>query len=73
MYDMENDPSQTKNVIDQFPKVAEAMNAHYDQWFDAALPNMVNEDAPLEGHNSFHLLYWDQYNLPVPPLRKRNK
>ena len=73
LYDMENDPSQTKNVIDQFPKVAEAMNAHYDQWFDAALPNMVNEDAPLEGHNSFHLLYWDQYNLPVPPLRKKNK
>ncbi|MEC7497468.1 MAG: sulfatase-like hydrolase/transferase, partial [Planctomycetota bacterium] len=73
LYDMENDPSQTKNVIDQYPKVAEAMNAHYDQWFDAALPNMVNEDAPLEGHNSFHLLYWNQYNLPVPPLRKKNK
>ena len=71
LYDMEKDPSQTTNVIEQHPEVAKAMNDHYDRWFDEALPNMVNEDAPLEGHNTFHLLYWKQYNMPVPPLKKK--
>ncbi len=71
LYDMEQDPSQTTNVIEQYPEIAKAMNDHYDRWFDQALPNMVNEEAPLEGHNTFHLLYWKQYNLPVPPLQKK--
>lgn len=71
LYDMENDPSQTTNVIAQHPEVAAAMNAHYDKWFDKALPNMVNEDAPLTGHNTFHLMYWKQYNMEVPPVKER--
>ena len=68
---MDQDPSQKNNVIQDYPEVAKKMNAHYDKWFDGALPNMVNEDAPLTGHNTFHLMYWKQYNMEVPPVKVR--
>ncbi len=69
LYDMENDPSQKKNVIADHPDVAQKMNAVYDEWFDGALPNMVNEDALLSGHNTFHLMYWKQYDMEIPPVK----
>lgn len=71
LYDMQNDPSQKTNVIADHPQVAKDMNAHYDKWFDAAVPNMVNEDAPLTGHNTFHLMYWKQYEMEIPPVKVR--
>lgn len=71
LFDMENDPSQKTNVIGEHPKVAKQMNAVYDKWFDGALPNMVNENSPLKGHNTFHLMYWKQYNMKIPPVKER--
>lgn len=71
LYDMEKDPSQTTNVIADHPDVAKKMNTAYDSWFDGALPNMVNEDAPLTGHNTFHLMYWKQYGMEIPPVKQR--
>ncbi|MDB4394287.1 arylsulfatase [Rhodopirellula sp.] len=71
LYDMEQDPSQTINVIFEHPEIAKKMNEAYDEWYDAALPNMINEDAPLTGHNTFHLLFWKQNNMEVPPVRVR--
>jgi arylsulfatase A-like enzyme len=71
LYDMENDPSQKTNVIADHPELAKEMNAAYDKWFDGALPNMVNEDAPLTGHNTFHLMYWKQYGMEIPPVKER--
>ena len=47
------------------------MLAAYDKWFAGALPNMVNEDAPLTGHNTFKLMFWKQYDMKIPPVRKR--
>ena len=43
----------------------------YDKWFDGALPNMVNEDAPLTGHNTFHLMYLKHYDMAIPPVKER--
>ena len=71
LFDMEKDPSQKKNVIADHPEIAKQMNAAYDKWYDGALPNMVNEDAPLTGHNTFHLMYWKQYNMEIPPVKVR--
>ena len=73
LYDMENDPSQKVNVIKQHTQLAKQMNAAYDAWFDDAVPNMVNEDAPLAGHNTFHLLFWKQYGIEIPPVKDRLK
>ena len=71
LYDMQNDPSQATNVIADFPEVAKEMNAVYDKWFDGALPKMVNENQPLTGHNTFKLMYWKQYGMEIPPVKKR--
>jgi arylsulfatase len=71
LYDMEQDPSQKTNVIKDHPDTAKAMSAAYDKWFAGALPNMVNEDAELTGHNTFHLMYWKQYGMKVPPVKVR--
>ncbi len=71
LYDMQLDPSQRTNVIAEHPEIAKEMNAAYDKWFDGALPNMVNEDAPLTGHNTFHLMYWKQYGMEIPPVKQR--
>ena len=71
LYDMEKDPSQKQNVIADHPEIAKQMNQHYDKWFEDALPNMVNEDAELTGHNTFHLMFWKQYGMEIPPVRVR--
>ena len=73
LYDMENDPSQKVNVIKQHTQLAKKMNTAYDAWFDDAVPNMVNEDAPLTGHNTFHLLFWKQYGIDIPSVKNRSK
>ena len=73
LYDMENDPSQKVNVFKQHTQRANQMNAAYDAWFDDAVPNMVNEDVPLTGHNTFHLLFWKQYGIDIPPVKNRSK
>ena len=73
LYDMENDPSQKQNVIGDHPEIARQMNEHYDKWFENAIPNMVNEDAELTGHNTFHLMFWKQYEMEVPPVKVRKK
>lgn len=71
LYDMEDDPSQKTNVIADHPEIAKDMNAFYDKWYDGALPNMVNEDTPLTGHNTFHLMFWKQYGMEIPPVPER--
>jgi len=71
LYDMERDPGQKTNVFEQHPEVAKQMLAAYDKWFAGALRNMVNEDAPLSGHNTFKLMFWKQYKLKIPPVRQR--
>jgi arylsulfatase len=68
---MEKDPSQKTNVLAEHPAIAKQMNSVYDKWFDGALLNMVNEDAPLTGHNTFHLMFWKQYVIDIPPVKKR--
>lgn len=73
LYDMEADPSQKSNVIDKHPEVAKKMLAAYDMWFGGALPNMANEDVQLTGHNTFKLIYWKQYGLPIPAENPRNR
>lgn len=51
LYDIQADPSQTINVIEQHPAVAKKMLAVYDAWWAEVRPMMVNEDAPLLDHH----------------------
>ncbi|MEM1331666.1 MAG: arylsulfatase [Planctomycetota bacterium] len=38
LYNITSDPGQASNVIDQHPEIAEAMEAHYDAWYEDAKP-----------------------------------
>lgn len=60
LYDMDKDPGQTTNVIDQYPEVVEKMRQAYDAWWKAARPLMVNEDAPMSPVQPFHELFKKQ-------------
>ncbi|MBW3599845.1 MAG: sulfatase-like hydrolase/transferase, partial [Planctomycetes bacterium] len=60
LYDMEQDPGQMKNIIEQHPEVAEKMRAAYDAWWQETRPMMVNEEAPMSPTRPYHELYRKQ-------------
>lgn len=57
LFDMEADPGQTKNVIDQHLDVVEQMRTVYDAWWKETRPMMVNETAAMSPTRPFHELY----------------
>ena len=46
LYDIDEDPYETKNVIEAHPGVVAELRRAYDRWWEETLPLMVNEDAP---------------------------
>ncbi|MGZ0655708.1 arylsulfatase [Coraliomargarita sp. W4R72] len=46
LYDIQQDPGENKDVSQQFPEVVSQLRQSYDQWWDSALPLMVNEGLP---------------------------
>ena len=61
LYDLQADPGETTNVIDQHPQVVADMRAAYDVWWQEARAGMVNEDAVGPNVNPFKALYWQQF------------
>ncbi len=60
LYDIEEDPGETTNVIDEHPVVVEKMRAAYDRWWSETRPLMVNEDVPLAPERPYFALYEKQ-------------
>jgi arylsulfatase len=60
LYDMENDPGQTKNVIAEYPEVAAKMRAAYEQYWQEARPLMVNETAAMSPTRPYHVWFEQQ-------------
>jgi arylsulfatase len=60
LYDIQNDPSETTNVIEQHPEVVKVMRAAYDQWWTETRPLMVNERVPNSPTRPFFELYEKQ-------------
>lgn len=50
LYDLSNDPGETNNVAAQHPEVVAEMQRAFDDWWEATVPLMVNEDVPLADH-----------------------
>jgi arylsulfatase A-like enzyme len=71
LFDIQKDPGQKNNVYEQHKDVAASLNKYYDSWWKTALPLMVNEDAEVRGHNTFHLMFWKQFKMPVPKWKYR--
>jgi arylsulfatase A-like enzyme len=60
LYDMQNDPGQTTNVIAEHPELVQQLRAAYDDWWKKTRPLMVNEDAPMSPTRPFHEWYNQQ-------------
>ena len=74
LFDIVNDPKQTKNVIDEFPKVVADMRSAYDQWWADVVPQMVNEDVPMAAENPFRVDYLQQKeNSGIPDWSPRSR
>jgi arylsulfatase A-like enzyme len=60
LFDMQADPGQTVNVIEDHPEVVGEMRASFDSWWKKTRPMMVNEDAPMSATRPFHEHYFRQ-------------
>lgn len=47
LFDIQKDPYESTNVIEQHPDVVAKLRRAYDRWWDQTVPLMVNEDAPF--------------------------
>jgi arylsulfatase len=47
LYDIDNDPGETTNVINQYPELVSEMRAFYDHWWADTRPMMINEDRAV--------------------------
>lgn len=68
LYDIEQDPSEKKNVFSQYPEVVSGMQKAYDGFWAEARPLMVNEDASLDVEKPFELNYLKQKAATGIPL-----
>lgn len=50
LYDIAADPTEQHNVISEYPQVVAELRQAWEQWWDATVPLMVNEDAPYAPH-----------------------
>lgn len=60
LYNIQNDPGETKNVYEQYPEVVSEMQKAYDGFWTEARPLMVNEDASLDVEKPFEANYLKQ-------------
>lgn len=60
LYDMLNDPGQTRNCLADHPDEAAKMIGAYDRWWKTTRPMMVNETAPMSPVKPFHQAYFEQ-------------
>lgn len=79
LFDMEADPGQTRDVASEHAEVVREMLDAYDQYWEAAVPLMVNESAPMSPTRPYHEWYRAQVTetgipawQPAPIARRTN-
>lgn len=68
LYDMESDPGQTTNVIDQHPDIVAAMRMAYQRWWEQVRPRLVNENVPLSPTRPYHVWFEQQQRSEGIPM-----
>ena len=53
--DISSDPGEQKNLINEFPEVAEQLKVEFDKWWDFSEAFLVNKDLPRIQAGSHHL------------------
>jgi len=71
LYDVQADPGEKVNIINQHPDVVKAMMEEYEKWWSEARPLMVNEFVPMSKVRPYHVKYAEQMeNGGIPPWNK---
>jgi arylsulfatase len=73
LYDLQVDPGETTNVINQHADEVAKLRAAYDTWWQEVQPLLVNEDAVGPAENPFKTLFEKQFGAGAvvsPPARK---
>lgn len=52
LYNVETDPHQDDNVIDQYPEIAEKLKAYYDRWWEELSPEMFKRGQIIVGNEA---------------------
>jgi arylsulfatase len=72
LYDLENDPAETKNVLAEHPAEAAKLRAAYDVWWQEVQPHLENENVVAPKMNPLKALYWEQFGGgPDEALRRQ--
>ena len=61
LYDLQNDPGESTNVLASHGNEAEKLRTAYDQWWSSVQPFLVNENAVGPNINPFKERYWKQF------------
>jgi len=61
LFDIFNDPGESRNVITNHPGTVCDMRAAYEKWWMDIQPFLVNENAVGPAINPFKALYWRQF------------
>jgi arylsulfatase A-like enzyme len=73
LYDLDSDPGETRNVIDEHPEEVSRLRAAYDAWWQDILPCLENEDVVAPKYNAFHERYWKQFGGGPPDANESNR
>ncbi|QXP71072.1 arylsulfatase [Polaribacter sp. R2A056_3_33] len=60
LYDVINDPGETKNIALENPEVIENFKQPYDEWWSNSIPLMVNENRKRIKEQPLHAKYYKQ-------------
>lgn len=60
LYDISNDPSETKDVSSNYPEVVQQLQKSYDRWWESVKPLMVNEGLPKLKKQPLAVRYYKQ-------------
>lgn len=72
LYDLENDPGETTNVIDKHPEMVDRLRTAYEKWWAGILPCLENETVLGPEVNPFKAAYWAQFGGgPDDSLKRR--
>ena len=61
LYNLNSDPGEATNVIDDHPEVVAELRAEYEKWWADVQPSFVNEDVPDFNNFTFRSLYEKQF------------
>ena len=61
LFDVQAEYGEQTNVAEAQPKVVAELSGAFEKWWTSVQPQLVNENAPVTGTNTFHDLYWKQF------------